>query len=72
MVFLLYIYGQTRLHYPARLRAGVIRECGSTLYVGLIGTFQMLIQKSTRIDTPFFNFGCFFFLLLGVKTSENM
>ena len=33
-----------------------IIECGSTLYVGLIGTFQAIIQKSTGMDTHFFLF----------------
>ena len=33
-----------------------IRECGSTLYVGLKGTFRMIIQKSTG---PFLRFTFF-------------
>ena len=31
-----------------------IRECGSTLYVGLMGMFRMQIQKSTGVVPPFF------------------
>ena len=30
-----------------------IRECGSTLYVGLMGIVRMLIQKSTWMVPPF-------------------
>ena len=30
--------------------------CGSTFYVGLTGTFQMLIQKSTGMDKPLWCF----------------
>ena len=33
-----------------------IIECSSTLYVGLMGTFQMLIQKYTGMVSPFLRF----------------
>ena len=43
-----------------------IRECSSTLYVGLTGTFRMLIQKYTGTVPPFlrFNFFINFFLMV--------
>ena len=44
-----------------------IRECGSIPYVGLTGTFQTLIQKSTRMVPPFLRI----FFYVGLKWSSG-
>ena len=43
-----------------------IRECSSTLYVGLMGTFRTLIQKFTGMVSPFK-----IFFSLGLKRSSG-
>ena len=44
-----------------------IGECGSTLYVGLTGTFQTLILKGTGMVPPFLRF-----FSLGLKRATTM
>ena len=47
---------------------GVLRECCSTLYVGLTGTFRTLIQKSMGMVPPFLRFPFFSSFFLKVET----
>ena len=35
-----------------KVKGPKILECGSTFYVGLMGMFRMLLQKSMRMDMP--------------------